>query len=167
MELKSDLSNVKVGDRVFCTLYGWGTISNIKKDADHPIKVNFINGNYASYRLDGKLAIVAELPSLFTYNPFESKEFEPEAFEPRWMMVSDKEINWNKRYVIGKITKYLAYNGAETDEELKDLDDSNDLHTVTWNYAKEIEEFEISIEEAIEELAKLKGVDKSLIKIKL
>ncbi len=108
MELKSDLSNIKVGDKVFCTVYGWGTISNIYRHEIYPFKVNFINGNYASYRLNGKLAIVAELPSLFTYNPFETKEFESKVFEPRWMMVSNDETTWNKRYVIGE--KYLAYN---------------------------------------------------------
>lgn len=69
------------------------------------------------------------------------------------MMVSNDGKEWAKRYVIGK--KYLAYN------------EYNGIDIDTWEYVKEIEELEISIEEAIEELAKLKGVDKSLIKIKL
>jgi hypothetical protein len=156
MELKSDLSNVKVGDKVFCTVYGWGIVTDICYNSYFPIKVNNTN-EYTSYTLDGKISSNANLPSLFIYNPFNQI-----VFEPRWMMVSMDMISWVKRFVIYKTSYFIALYNAENEEQVK-----NETSTTSWKYAKEIEEIEFSMEEALEELAKLKGIDKSLIKIKL
>lgn len=154
MELKSNLSNVKVGDKVFSTIDGWGIVALISGDIKYHINVKFEN-YYSVFTLDGKINDTDKYPALFTYNPFEQKRF-----DPRWMLVSSDGISWKKRYVIGKEIqyKYVAYTYTETEEESS---------TILWEYAKEIEEIKISMEEAIEELAKLKRVDKSLIKIKL
>jgi hypothetical protein len=158
MEIRSDLSNIKIGDKVFCTINGWGIITNIIND-DHPypVRVEDSSGCFHSYGKDGKYIRNAKCPSLFTYNPFEKKEF-----EPRWMMVSNDQVKWHKRFVIYKHHKlFIALIYADNECHL-----ASQVGTYPWEYAKEIEQIQISMDEAIEEIARIKGVDKSLIKIK-
>ncbi|MEN9326818.1 MAG: hypothetical protein RI943_1239 [Bacteroidota bacterium] len=157
MILKSDLSKAKIGDKVFSTSHGWGTIEHILENACYPIIAVFEFERHV-FTLDGKANSLNVFPTLFTYNPFESK-----TFEPRWMMVSTYGMIWVKRFVIYKTSSsFIALYNAENEEQIK-----NETSTASWTYATEIEEIEFSMEEALEELAKLKGIDKSLIKIKI
>jgi hypothetical protein len=45
----------RTGDRVWCSLYGWGNITEILKDSLFGVYCEFDNGNYNSFTLDGKL----------------------------------------------------------------------------------------------------------------
>lgn len=77
MELKSDLSNVKVGDRLFdITKLRWVTVKNINSHGDCPVVIEDFTA-IINYMIDGKRYKNDLYPSLFTYNPFESKLFEP------------------------------------------------------------------------------------------
>ena len=78
---------------------------------------------------------------------------------PRIMLVSDDSIRWKNRRVVfmEKCGGFLAWANARTFEEAEKEKD-----TYFWNYAKELEPVEVTIEE----IAKWKGVDPSLIQIK-
>ena len=77
---------------------------------------------------------------------------------PRVMLVSDDKKKWAKRVVfMEKCGGFLAWDGAETLEEVEDT-----TETCFWNYAKEFEPIEVTLEE----IAKWKGVNKELIIIK-
>ena len=55
--------------------------------------------------------------------------------EGRWMMVSDYEAHWKKRFVVGKFRdKFIAFSDADDEESLKKAGKS----TTPWKYAKEI-----------------------------
>ena len=65
--MKSDLSSVKVGDKIWTIQEGWVQVESIsKKDVIYPILIK----NYW-YTLDGKLSEIDEHPSAFLENPFE------------------------------------------------------------------------------------------------
>ena len=67
--MKSDLSNVKVGDKIWTIQEGWVQVESIsKKDVIYPILIK----NYW-YTLDGKLSEIDEHPSAFLSNPFEKE----------------------------------------------------------------------------------------------
>lgn len=73
MKIESDLSNIKVGDKVFSTIDGWGIVKSIGEDIYYPIKAGFENC-YNVFTLDGKINDTDKYPALFTYNPFEKIE---------------------------------------------------------------------------------------------
>ena len=77
---------------------------------------------------------------------------------PRLMLVSMDKKNWHKRVVfMEKCGVFLAWDKAETIEDAENV-----KYPVIWDYAKEIEPIEITIEE----IARWKGVSKELIIIK-
>ena len=86
-------------------------------------------------------------------------ELPEEKSYPRIMLVSDDSIRWKNRRVVfmEKCGGFLAWANARTFEEAEKEKD-----TYFWNYAKELEPVEVTIEE----IAKWKGVDPSLIQIK-
>ncbi len=76
----------------------------------------------------------------------------------RWMMVSVDGVHWSKRKVIAhKNGGFLAWNGAETDEQACDANDAT-----TWRYAKEIEK---KVEVTLEQVAKAFGTSVENLKI--
>jgi hypothetical protein len=78
----------------------------------------------------------------------------------RWMMVSDDEKVWVKRKVfMHKNGRFMAWGFAETDEEVL-----QEMVTVIWPYAKEIEEHQVEV--TLEEIAEKFGVNVNQIKIK-
>ena len=85
----------------------------------------------------------------------------PEAKEktyPRVMLVSDDKDKWCKRVVfMEKHGVFLAWGKAETLEEAENI-----TVPVPWNYAKELELIEVSLEE----IAEWKGTTKEQIIIK-
>ena len=90
-------------------------------------------------------AEVIELPEEKTY--------------PRVMQVSDDNINWDNQRVVfmEKRGGFLAWDGAKTLDEAE-----NEIYSSFWEYAKEIEPIEVTMEE----IAEWKGVSKEQIKIK-
>ena len=107
-----------------------------------------INGKFYIWTIDEVRkynAEIIELPEEKTY--------------PRVMMVSDDSIRWKHRRVVfmEKCGGFLAWANAKTFEEAEKEKD-----TYFWNYAKELEPVEVTIEE----IAKWKGVYQSLIRIK-
>ena len=86
-------------------------------------------------------------------------ELPKEKAYPRVMLVSDDNINWdNQRVVfIEKRGGFLAWDGAKTLDEAE-----NEIYSSFWEYAKEIEPIEVTMEE----IAEWKGVSKEQIKIK-
>ena len=67
--MKSDLSKVKIGDKIWTIQDGWSFVEIINNDVNYPIR---INGKY--YNIDGKLNQSNKYPSVFLINPFESLE---------------------------------------------------------------------------------------------
>ena len=67
--MKSDLSNVKVGQKIWTIQEGWVQVESIsKKKVIYPILIK----NYW-YTLDGKLSEIDEHPSAFLEKPFEKE----------------------------------------------------------------------------------------------
>ena len=77
---------------------------------------------------------------------------------PRVMLVSDDKKDWNKGVVfMEKCGFFLTWGCAKTLEEAE-----KEICALFWNYAKEIEPIEVTLEE----IAEWKGTSKELIKIK-
>ena len=107
-----------------------------------------INGEFDGWlkgAVEKHKAEIIELPEEKTY--------------PRVMLVSDDGINWDTRRVVfmEKCGGFLAWADAKTLEEAENTTD-----TVFWEYAKEVEPVEVTLEE----IAEWKGVSKEQIIIK-
>ncbi len=159
----ADLSSVKVGDTIWTIQKGDLVVSQVSQDTDPYI----ILTSYGSYTIDGRVSATHLYPTAFTKNPFENV-----GFQERWMMVSDDEKEWVKRFVfMQKNGSHIAWFTAETDEEV-----SEETDTTTWIYAKEIEEpkeLELTLEQiaekfgvSVEQIAEKFGVSVESIKIK-
>jgi hypothetical protein len=147
----ADLSGVKVGDTIWTISDGEIEVANVKLGDSFPIRTG-----RATYTLDGKYQHRDKYPSAFIRNPFENI-----GFQERWMLVSSGGGDWVRRKVfMGKNGKFLAWNGAETDEEV-----IKSVNSIGWNYAKEIEEPK-DIELTLEQIAEKFGVSVESIKIK-
>lgn len=142
------VKDLKAGDIAYDVLRGKVTVVNIVNTDIYPIKVKDRNGNSHSYTFEGKYDSINQNPSLYLSNPFEQKG--------KWMMVSDNNIIWLKRFVFAeKCRRFIAWSKAETDEEVLEAVDTN-----TWFYAKEIEEVpevpEYTMEELVAKLGNFK-----------
>jgi hypothetical protein len=132
------LENIKPGDWVKMQ------VSEINDDSERPIRVALGN-NYTNLLFTTKGEyFLGEKQVIF---PLE--EHEQPTFKERWMMVSDDEKGvWVKRKVFAhKNNKYIAWNNAITDEQVKDI-----YKVTIWLFAKEIEEEqpkELSLEERV------------------
>ena len=106
-----------------------------------------INGEFDIWAADEVRrynAEIIELPEEKTY--------------PRVMLVSDDQIDWKKRVVfMEKCGRFLTWYNVRTMEDAE-----NEIATCFWEYAKEIEPIEVTLEE----IAKWKGVHKEQIIIK-
>ncbi len=150
----ADLSGVKVGDTIWTISDGEIEVANVKLEDSFPIRTGKVT--YTTYTLDGKYQHYDKYPSAFTRNPFENI-----GFQERWMLVSSGGESWYKRKVfMEKNGKFLAWNGAETDEEV-----IKSTNCAGWSYAKEIEEPK-DIELTLEQIAEKFGVSVESIKIK-
>jgi hypothetical protein len=80
--MKSDLSKVKVGDKIFTIEDGWTNILSIDS------KVSSIDNKYTypiatennTYTIDGKVAYEDKYPSAFLEYPFKEQEIEKDTF---------------------------------------------------------------------------------------
>jgi hypothetical protein len=59
------IDDFKVGDRMWCLVYGWGKITQIDYSEDYPITVKFDNFSVTYYTVDGKLSDSTKNRSLF------------------------------------------------------------------------------------------------------
>ena len=59
--------SAKVGDLVFFTKRGWGTIKGINMDTAHPICIEY-DGCEETFMLDGRYAGIDKFPTLFPEN---------------------------------------------------------------------------------------------------
>lgn len=92
-------SKFKVGQRVECLLYGWGTVMNIQEDENipYPIKVKLDSSGYEYYNKDG-IYITKQRITLSPYG-WEVKEKEPEFKEGELVWVKQYENDtWHCRY---------------------------------------------------------------------
>jgi hypothetical protein len=146
--MKSDLSKVQVGDRIWTIQQGWVTVESVDYHETYPISA----GNQC-HTIDGKHRTSDTFPSAFTFNPFE----QPQPFEGYWAMVSHKPINEDnkgvKRFVfMEKNGMFYAWNFAETDEQL-----AREMVVVTWEHAQRIPEPAPVPEYTVEELTAIVG----------
>lgn len=134
----SDLSNIKVGDKLFSTMFGEVIVSHIDdEDTDYPIDVCILNYDiHWRFTKDGRYYNNGDydLQVLFLSNPFDlitdNKSGE------KWMMVSHDKRVWVKRRVIKKVGgKYVVWNSGDTDEQA-----DKEIYTTTFPYAKEIKQ---------------------------
>ncbi len=106
-----------------------------------------INGRFGYGDIDevkNYNAKIIELPEEKTY--------------PRVMLVSDDQIDWKKRVVfMEKCGRFLTWYNVRTMEDAE-----NEIATCFWEYAKEIEPIEVTLED----IANWKGVHKEQIIIK-
>ena len=121
--------------------------SSTEKDKNVFIYYGTINGEFDCYSLETVKkanAEIIELPEEKTY--------------PRVMLVSEDKKDWRKMVVfMEKCGKYLAWYNSETLEEAE-----NTFCITDWQFAKEFEPIEVTLEE----IAEWKGTIKELIKIK-
>lgn len=151
------MQKFKPGDRVFSLKEGWLTLTNNTDNALYSLK----DTRGRTYTEDGKHHYDDAYPSLFTYNPFETK---PEF--PKLMEVSDDGKTWIKRWVIADLTK-LTSNDYPVIAAKGDPDEPFKIGLISYfkKYCREIQEEEITIL-TMDEVAKLIGkpVDKIQIK---
>jgi len=139
------LKDLKEGDIAYDVTLGEVTVVEIDNFGTYPIKVKGKDKLIYSYTFEGKSRTTNQNTSLYISNPFEQKG--------KWMMVSNDNKYWIKRFVIiEKNGKFIAWNGAETDEEVLKA-----VITTSWEYAKEIEEVpEYTMEELVAKLGNFK-----------
>ena len=89
--MKSDLSKVKVGDKIWTIQDGW--IEVIKIDNEEPYFV--IDTEYETYKIDGKSRIKDKYPSAFLEYPFKEQPIEKDTIV--WFRDSEDE-NWMVGY---------------------------------------------------------------------
>jgi hypothetical protein len=130
------LENIKAGDWVKMQ------VTEIDEINEYSIFIKLAEFTNLSLSIDGKF------DNKYKQVVFPLEEHEQPTFKERWMMVSEDQIFWVKRKVFAhKNNKYIAWNGAKNDEEIKDT------YVVTaWRYAKEIKEEQpkvLSLEERV------------------
>lgn len=69
--MKSDLSKVKVGDKIWTIQSGWTEVIQINEKTDYPIRTE-----EDSYTFDGKSTIFEKHPSAFLEYPFKEQPIE-------------------------------------------------------------------------------------------
>lgn len=158
LEEISDLSNIKVGDKLFSTMFGDVTVESLEDNTRYPIEVCSLDGKIRgswSFTKDGRYYYDYDygLQVLFLSNPFDLITNNNSG--EKWMMVSHDKRVWVKRRVIKKVgDKYVVWNQADTDEQV-----DTEIYTATFPYAKEImREIQVTIELTDKEIDFLKNL---------
>lgn len=63
--MTTTFENARVGDRVWCSINGWGIVSLIDKGSNYPIEVYFDNGQDDSYTFCGNAFVHSVWRTLF------------------------------------------------------------------------------------------------------
>ena len=104
----------KKGDRVWCCIYGWGTVSAISNlETSNPVEVEFDLGSNSEYTKDGRLKLTVSRTLFFKEQKFDDSRPEPVYEEGAWYwadIVGDKlpirylgEYHWSVNGVINKL----------------------------------------------------------------
>jgi hypothetical protein len=88
--MKSDLSKVKVGDKIWTIQDGWIEVTSIERDVNYQI---LTHGN--SYTIDGKILKHHKYPTAFLEYPFKEQPIEKDT--PVWFRDSKGE-SWSVGY---------------------------------------------------------------------
>lgn len=88
--MKSDLSKVKVGDKIWTIQNGWTEVIQINEETDYPIGTE-----EDSYTLDGKNTIFEKHPSAFLEYPFKEQPIEKDTLV--WFRDNEDEF-WKFGY---------------------------------------------------------------------
>lgn len=89
--MKSDLSKVKVGDKIWTIQEGWTNVKKIDGDSEYPIQTTQIE----EYTINGKLYSDDKYPSAFLECPFKEEPIEKDTLV--WFRGSAAE-NWMVGY---------------------------------------------------------------------
>jgi hypothetical protein len=149
-ELNSDLTNAKVGDKVYHLDGRVGEVTDINMRASYPISVR-LDGTVFHYMLNGNYTNGDNHPLIFTHPVAIIHADDLEnigGFKERVMWVSSDEEKWEKRVVISQAKEcFIAWNKAETLEEVDKY-----LPLMPWKFAREINP---RVEEIKEQIAAL------------
>jgi hypothetical protein len=116
--MKSDLSKVKVGDRIWTIERGWGNVTKIEHRDTHQVKV----GNF-SYAFDGKYTESDKHPSAFLEYPFKEQEIEKDTLV--WCR-NGEDFYWAVGYYSHfEFGKHIVFSASKKSTETKD--------TTYWN----------------------------------
>jgi len=102
----------KKGDRVYCHIYGWGTISEILCKGFYPIGVEFDSNIINAYTKDGRITENANPSLSFTEYKLDGFSQErpgnlPKRGDVVWVR-DDDDFNW-------EVSMFLEYDINETD----------------------------------------------------
>lgn len=138
--------NAKIGDEVFCEVYGDGNIVRLQKESTYPVVVEFSSEYRESYRLDGRICKEAIKPTLFYRKGTErnlterpAEEINLKEYVGKLILVRDaNREDWEER-------ELYAYD-PELDKPFmcfKKYGDGRVLNDIcTWKYAKLVEAVE-------------------------
>jgi hypothetical protein len=140
--------DLKEGDTVWTIQDGKVTILSTTEGDYYPIKTS-TGGKYTK---DGKYQTWDEYPSIYLTDPLDKK------LNGMWMLVSDDNISFVRRFVIAKKqNKFIAWCLATTCEMVIDV-----VATKVWNYAKEEKEICLTMDEIADKF----GINVDKLKIK-
>lgn len=109
--MKSDLSKVKVGDKIWTIQYGWQEVICTGNDGNYPIRVLNNNG----YTIDGKCYVTDKYPSAFLEYPFKEQLIEKDTIV--WFR-DDEEGTWLMGYYSHfKDEKHFCFAGSRKSTE--------------------------------------------------
>ena len=152
------MKEIKEGDKI----YREYTITNIRNDSilDLLCENNTIGGcTIGGCTIGGNSYKYSPIQIYFTKEELKEKlNLKPEY--PKWMMVSDDNINFCKRYVVAKHNdNYISIEIACNNEQLKNHENSWD-----WKYAKDIEEESTQKQELLTKADELIKQSEELVK---
>lgn len=137
--------NAKIGDEVFCEVYGYGKLVSltVPSGSTYPVVAKFSSEYRESYMLDGRIRKEATKPTLFYRKGTERNLTERPGEEINWKEYVGKPILVRDTYR-GSSTKRKLYSYApELDEPFicfREHIDGRVLNDIcTWKYAKLIE----------------------------
>lgn len=116
--MKSDLSKIKVGDKIWTIEDGWINVISIERDENYPI---YTKNN--TYTFDGKVNIGDKYPSAFLEYPFKEEPIEKDTLV--WFRDSEKS-SW----IVGYYSHFEDGRHYCFDASLKSIQTS-DRHS--WN----------------------------------
>lgn len=120
--MKSDLSKVKKGDKIFTISEGWQTVLS----TDYH-DLNKIETEKKAYRLDGKFDQSDKFPSAFTEYPFKEQEIERDTLV--WYR-DNTSMSWFVGYYSHfENGKHFCFNCSKKSTEVKEFTNWNIVTT--------------------------------------
>jgi hypothetical protein len=111
--MKSDLSNVKRGDKIWTIENGWEKVFSTKYTEEYPIETE-----ENCYTLNGKRNILNEFPSAFLEYPFKEQEIEKDTLV--WFRDSETHCWGIGYYSHLENGKHFIFNGSKKSTETKE-----------------------------------------------